>query len=509
MRYFTFIAVSFFIMISSSLNPVRADGDVIDLSDVGQVALNNSGTPAAQQSFLHGLAQLHNFEYEFAAVDFVKAQQIDPDFALAYWGEAMTHNHAIWQGQDKEKALAALNKYAPTPAARQAKAPTELARNLFAAVDILYGVGSKQDNDDLYLIMMRGLYKKYPDNVEIASFTALSIMGSAHEGRDIALYMQSAAIMEDFIDAYPRHPGVAHYLIHSTDDSTHAPLGLRAARAYGSIAPNAAHPQHMTTHIFLALGMWEDVIRANVRAVEIVNAENALEGKKTIGCGHYPSWLMYGYLQNGQRDEATAIMNRCHEIVLNEGSEIVGTLNSYSWMRALYLLDAEDWLGPVAGMAANLGISPRAVFYNEYLTTVIALNTGKIAGAKLAYERTSVASEALSKQWDKDGVPADHPYRQTPVVQLMQLRAQIKIAEGDSDGGIILLREAVELEHTLPIRFGPPRPSKPSIELLGETLIKLGYFKEARDALTISLARTQGKAASIAAMKVALEELAQ
>src|SRR2546430_7732191 len=58
------------------------------------------------------------------------------------------------------------------------------------------------------------------------------------------------------------------YLIHCYDDSVHAPLGLRAARIYSRIAPEAGHAQQMTSHIFLSLGMWDDVVKANVRSEE-------------------------------------------------------------------------------------------------------------------------------------------------------------------------------------------------------------------------------------------------
>src|SRR5690242_10328895 len=91
---------------------------------VGSLAFPNSGSAAAQKSFLYGLAQLHNFEYEDAADAFHRAEETDPGFAMAYWGEAMTKNHPIWMEQDLEAARAILNRLAPTAEARLAKAPT-------------------------------------------------------------------------------------------------------------------------------------------------------------------------------------------------------------------------------------------------------------------------------------------------------------------------------------------------------------------------------------------------
>src|SRR3989442_15448303 len=91
----------------------------------GEVGFANSGPATAQADFLHGLAQLRNFEYDDAAEHFRKAQQLAPDFALAFWGEAMTKNHALWHEEDVSAARVILNRLALTPEARLVKAKTE------------------------------------------------------------------------------------------------------------------------------------------------------------------------------------------------------------------------------------------------------------------------------------------------------------------------------------------------------------------------------------------------
>src|SRR5678815_4228034 len=100
-------------------------------------------------------------------------------------------------------------------------------------------------------------------------------------------------------------------MIHSYDDPVHAPLGLRAARLYSRIAPAAAHAQHMTSHIFLALGMWDDVVAANETAIGVVNRRRAARSQPAQACGHYSYWLEYGYLQQGRRDEARRVLDAC------------------------------------------------------------------------------------------------------------------------------------------------------------------------------------------------------
>lgn len=479
----------------------------VDLSDVGDVYMQNTGLDTAQQSFQHGLAQMHNFEYKFAAEDFLQAQKIDPDFALAYWGEAMTHNHPIWMRQDKEKGLKALNKYAPNPSARQTKAPTEFARDLLVAADILYGDDSKQNQDDMYLAHMAKLYAKYPDNVEVASFYALAIMGSAHEGREFGLYMQSAAITQRFMTKYPRHPGVNHYLIHATDDPVHAPLGLAAANAYGDIAPNAAHPQHMTTHILLALGDWDGVIRANVRAVEITNAERAVDGRGPSGCGHYPMWLMYGYLQNGQRDKAHDIMSLCYQNLQNTNRVGNGGSYSYAWQRALYLVDTGEWDGDVAKMRADLDDHLGAKFEDQIMNGWVALNTGDMEGVNTSLDQARKSLAGRKAKWDADGLPADDSSRIDAEVMLLQLQAQKLMELAQNDEGIAVLRQAVALEMDMPSGDGPPDPAKPSLELLGEALTQTENYAEAVSILKTALSRTPNKARSLKALAAAEDGL--
>src|SRR5215831_7628458 len=236
----------------------------------GQVSFANSGSEAAQTEFLLGLAQLHNFEYPDSANHFRRAQQVDPDFAMAYWGEAMTKTHPLWHQQNVSAAREVLNRLGATPEARLAKARSEREKAYLRAIEILYGEGTKEQRDKSYESAMADLHRRYSEDVDAASFYALAILGTAEQGRDFATYMKAAAVLEEIFPQHPDHPGIVRYLIHCYDDPIHAPLGLRAARIYATLAPDAGHAQHMTSHIFLALGMWDEVVRANETAIAIV-----------------------------------------------------------------------------------------------------------------------------------------------------------------------------------------------------------------------------------------------
>ena len=230
---------------------------------LGRLSFPNSGSKTAQPAFIRGVLLLHSFEYEDAAAAFRDAQRADPSFALAYWGEAMTHNHPVWNEQDLDSARAILGRLAPTAEARALKARTARERAWLETGEILYGDGEKPRRDTLYSAALDRLTMSYPDDREARLFYALSLMGLSQAVRNIPAYMRAGAIAQDVFLANPEHPGAAHYIIHAFDDAQHAPLGLRAARAYSKIAPGADHAQHMTSHIFLGLGMWEETVAAN------------------------------------------------------------------------------------------------------------------------------------------------------------------------------------------------------------------------------------------------------
>ncbi|MEO7660199.1 MAG: hypothetical protein ABIV48_11345, partial [Pyrinomonadaceae bacterium] len=236
--------------------------------DLGEINFPTSAPAEAQKHFIRGVLLLHSFEYASARSAFADASRVAPDFALAYWGEAMTYDHRIWGEQDQKPAVAALARLAKTPAERRSKAPTEREKLYMDAVEKLYGDGEQSEIAKAYSNAMAELTRQFPDDLEARSFYALSILGLTGTIRNTENYMRAAAVAETIYEKNPRHPGALHYLIHAYDDPVHAPLGLRAARLYGSVAKSASHAQHMPSHIFFALGMWDDAIVANIASMK-------------------------------------------------------------------------------------------------------------------------------------------------------------------------------------------------------------------------------------------------
>ncbi|HEV8580281.1 MAG TPA: hypothetical protein VGX68_14535 [Thermoanaerobaculia bacterium] len=466
-------------------------------SEVGEVLFANSGSPAAQGPFLRGLALLHNFEYLSAAEQFRKAQTIDPDFAMAFWGEAMTYNHPVWMLQDLAAARAVLGRLGATPEARLAKAKTERERDYLRALEVLYGDGTKEERDFHYADAMAALHQRYPDDVDATAFYSLSLLGTAHHGRDFAIYMRSAALLEEVFPTHSHHPGVLHYLIHSYDDPIHAPLGLRAARLYGSVAPNAGHALHMTSHIFVAVGQWDDVIAANEQALRVVDQHRADQRKPPRACGHYASWLHYGYLQERRLGDARRQLDACRQMAVRE---VAGSpegddslVSSFAEMRLFQGIETGRWETDPLALPEGRFLDARFILaYGETLAAASGDRPALRAAAARLRERQRELLAEIAKE--KQNVTVDRSYAEVVVQQIDALE---QIREGKADEGFAALRNVAERESALPMEFGPPAIQKPSSELLGDELIALGRNAEAEQAYQSALARAPGRTLSL------------
>src|SRR5271163_1127210 len=461
---------------------------------VGEVSFENSGAAAAQGEFLRGLAQLHNFEYDDAARHFSEAQKIDPDFAMAFWGEAMTKNHGIWHEQDRGAGLQALSRLGATAAARQAKAATRREKQYLSAVETLYGDGSKEERDVKYLAEMARLHQDYPADVDAAAFYALAILSSAERGRDFATYMRAAAVLEEVFPLHPRHPGVVHYLIHCYDDPIHAPLGLRPARVYAQLAPDAGHAQHMTSHIFLALGMWDEVVRANETATGVVSHHRELAGRPPGLCGHYNEWLLYGYLQLDRIADARRVLEGCRRQAERQanGNRNTAAIDSYSVMRAHFLISSELWDDEVARWSLSAGEFPLARFAFDYTDTLAAYETSRFDRAKQMLRRAQ-ADAKLAAAWLEQSTEGDPERRGDIALMADQLRALHVSSKADARAALAALQMVAAKESALPLEFGPPAVYKPTEELLGEMYLQMRQPEEARKAFVADLARGPGR----------------
>jgi hypothetical protein len=308
--------------------------------------------------------------------------------------------------------------------------------------------------------------------------------------------MRAAGLLEEVYPQHLEHPGVLHYLIHSYDDPTHAPLGLRAARRYAAVAPEAAHALHMTSHIFLALGMWDDSVAANTAAMATVNRNRAARGLTPLYCGHAAEWLVYSEYQRGRAAVADAGVESCRsnavaELAQNSAATPVepvrSLVRSYADMAVRQLVETGRWRG-VEGLELPDG---------RYLSSRVSFAYGDLlaAGAdparvRAAHSRLRDAAAALRAARTGDNMSA---FGRREEIILMQAAALEQFHGGDVDAGLSGLRIAAETERTIPAEFGPPMVEKPSHELLGDLLTRLGRSAEAAQAYRAALALAPGR----------------
>jgi len=89
-------------------------GPAIAAESLGKIDFPTTGTAPARAHFMRGVLALHSFFYDEALDEFRAATKTEPGFAMGFWGEAMAHNHTIWDQQDTEAARAALGKIGDT-----------------------------------------------------------------------------------------------------------------------------------------------------------------------------------------------------------------------------------------------------------------------------------------------------------------------------------------------------------------------------------------------------------
>ncbi len=455
---------------------------------LGQVEFPATGAAQAMPKFLEGVLWLHSFEYAQAATAFREAQRLDPGFVMVYWGEAMSFNHPVWDEQDLEAARAVLARLGATPEARAARAATPRERAWLRTVEVLYGEGTKPARDTAYAAAMADLARDYPDDLEAQAFHALALLGRSRTVRDVPTYMRAGAIALRVLARAPGHPGAAHYVIHAFDDPVHAPLGLDAARSYSQIAPDAAHAQHMTTHIFLALGMWDDVVSQNEIA-------SALTGWRS---GHYVSWYHYGLLQQGRHQLAAETLDRALRDWADRPAPMIRAY--LVSMRAHQVLLTGRWDDPVLARAIPLdGVDHTARAIDEFLHGYAALQQGR---PDAAAPRLDVLREVAREAEAKGTTPNA---KAVPGILARQLEGVLALHRGDADRGLVLLRDAAERESALPVEFGPPDVVKPSWELLGEVLLERGDRAGAERAFVRALELGPGRVPSVRGLVAATQ----
>ncbi|MDP9268109.1 MAG: hypothetical protein M3P27_07250 [Acidobacteriota bacterium] len=483
----------------------------VDLSKIGKVHMEISCSPAAAAEFDRALALLHNFWYSRAHESFVATAKLDPECAMAYWGDAMAYNHPFWDAPSPTEEAAAWAGVEKALAAKH-QSPREAA--YVASVRALYRDAAtvpKPQRDIRYREAMSAAFAQYPDD-ETRLFYGLSILGSLPEGvSGFAAQERAADLFAEVYAKDPHHPGALHYLIHADDDPVHAPRGLEVARKYAAAAPGVPHALHMPSHIFTRLGFWEEAARTNENAWHTSELDVKRANESTsLRDFHSLNYLHYAYLQLGRHRDArrlTRIIAKQYAALPDKRTapDTPALQARHVRGRTIYALPdrvAYGYFDMLAreimetGAWERLGELPLVAPSRDFVAMQLQLETMAAA----ARNDVSAARAAAAKLTEQAAAHGPHPFvEKMMAIQAAQAEAFAARAAGDHELTIARLKAAAAIEDSIESLSQPPYPAIPAHELLGNALLAMARAPgsaraaEARDQFALTLRRTPAR----------------
>jgi len=471
------------------------DGEIF-----GTVSFSATVPDDLRTDFNIAIALLHSFEYDEAEKMFAKVIDQAPNCAMAYWGVAMSNFHSLWappNNAELKKGMKAIEL------ARSVKDITKRESAYIEAIAKYYEQSDKLDHRSRVLEFekkMEQLFRDYPEDKEAAIFYALALNAAATPGdKGYAKQRKAISILQPIFEQQPLHPGLAHYIIHNSDYPELAELGLSAARKYASIAPASAHAQHMPSHIFTRLGLWQECINSN-----IVSAESAkCYAEKAKIKGHWDEelhaldYLVYAYLQNGEYDKAKEQVDYVRTI--NEISPVnFKTAYAFAAIPARYMLERKAWKD-----AANYQLHPTSFPWEQFpwqksiyhFTRLLgSVYTNNLYQAQKELENIKSLHDQLLLVKDKAKEAAQ------VMVQLKTGEAWIIYKQGNYKKAIELMNTAADMEDAMEKHPVTPGEVIPARELLAQMYADMGEKEIALKTYAQVLKKHKGRANAMKAM---------
>ncbi|MFU8858433.1 MAG: hypothetical protein ACNA8S_15690 [Deferrisomatales bacterium] len=473
---------------------------------LGEVSFAVSCSDAAQREFNRAMALFHSFWFDPARASFAKVLQHDPECGMAHWGISLMSmgNPFTWAANPNASRAGA-------PAAAEALrvgAKTERERGYIAALGALFEDWESTEFRPRALAFekaMEALAARHPEDIEAQILYALALNVTAlPSDKSFANQKKAAALLEPLLQRYPKHPGVAHYLIHTYDYAELAEKGLAAARAYSAIAPAVPHALHMPSHVFARVGLWQEVVEGN--RASYLAAKGELQ-ETTLGIGTYDAlhamdYMVFGHLQQAEDELAKQLVDEAGAIRSVNVENFVAAY-ALAAMPARYALERGDW-----AQAATLRLTPPDLAWERFpqAESILvftrglgAARSGDLAAARADVGRLEALQEAMR-------AAAMGYWPGQTAFQLSAVRAWIALAEGHGEEALRLMREAAEAEEASDKHPVTPGNVVPTRELLGEMLLELVRPSEALAEFQRSLQRDPNRFRGIYGAARAAEE---
>ena len=441
-----------------------------------------SHAPDAQAWFDQGLALCWGFNHPEAVRAFQQILREDPECAIAYWGIAYalgpTINNREIEAQQAERAYRASRA-----AVEHVEGATDVERALIGALSRRYAIPQPEDRTELnlaYAEAMREVYRQFPDDPIVGTLCADAVMNIDSDWRNWGTdeergryAIEAIEILEHVLELAPDHAGAHHFYIHAVEASDRPERGLASARRLEKLMPAAGHLLHMPGHIYVRLGMYDDTVRANTRAIE---ADDLYFGQapesKTPYHGlraHNHHFLAWAAMFRGSREDAMSVVrDMLRKMPVGEAQ-----LDSYYFVPMHVLMRFGLWQEMLEEPRPD-EIYPVANALWHHGRVIAYANLGRFAEAR---EETAAFEQAVQH------IPEDALIRRASredlvAVARLMMWGELLYREGETEEGLASLRRAAEREDRL-IYSEPPAWMQPVRHALGALLMEAGLIEEA------------------------------
>ncbi len=475
----------------ASIGLLRGELILCGGDEFGEVSFSLSCSFETREAFDLAVSLLHSFEYDEAEKAFVQVLDVDPDCAMAYWGVAMSIlNHPKF-GPSKEgykqavkvlEIAESLNK--TTPEQEYFDAINAYYKNDWSSTTHL---GRYKNMEPL----MEAMYIKYPNDKEAAIFYALSLFAtSKSKDKNYTQQKKAGKILESIFPDQPDHPGIAHYIIHHYDHPELAILALSTARRYADIAPGSAHAQHMPSHIFTRLGLWDESIESNLKSASSAYCyagETEMQGHWHNEI-HAMDYLVYAYLQKG--DNIKAIEQYDYLKTINREYPPASSPYNFSAIPVRIVLENRQW-----EKAALLKFHKTEHKWDENPWELALLHFAKSLGASHMKDFKLAKKEIVKLEllFSKLVIKEDNYRANQVMIQIKTSKAWMEFESGNQEIALILMREAMVLEEATGKHPITPGEVLPAAELFGDMLLAMGRPVEALVSYESNLKRSPNR----------------
>lgn len=437
---------------------------------LGEINFETGCSAPADTVFEEGLILLHHMMYQQAQQVFSDAAQDNPDCAMLHWGIAMSLFHPMWPGQPSQENIERGQNAVNAMQAADLSDPRIQAYH--STVEAFYGEPDAGYRDRLstWASAIQSLHDSWPEDIDGAAFYALAQLATAPRGdKTMTTQKQAGALLEQLHETAPQHPGVYHYAIHAYDNPLLSELGMRFAQGYGEISPDVPHALHMPSHIFVRLGMWDDVIDWNIRSAKAALAQ-PVGDTVSSHYAHAMDYRIYAHIQRGEFELAEDLVEEF--LAQPKLQNNFGSIYAIAAAPARVLLEQDRW-----EEAAALPLQPHpSLKLDEVRQGLAIVLFAKAIGAARS-DNTLVLNTSQAGLADiQDGLAQDGIgyWAQIARAQFLAADAWKFYNAGDTDLAITTLTEAADLEDAVGKSPVTPGHVLPIRELLGDMFAELG-----------------------------------